>query len=150
MRIVRNTDKSYPCVNCGADDANIVREGSDPRLKCNRCNFMYDASQSKEAQEADAIPDGPPQIKEEPAYIDSSAELIESVPARIAPARAERVVTKVPRTPAYVLISKDRQRAEFTSSKDIDTAILRWKYEDVKFDLFELQPKKVTAKVDIQ
>lgn len=149
---ISNTDKTYPCVQCGSESANIVREGVDPRMKCTRCNFMYNASDSIAAKEAGEIPNEAaytPPAEPEP---DTNPRRPREEPTRDAanstPSRVREAAT-VPRSPSYVFISKTRDRTEFATKKNVKQIAMRWQYEGVKFDLFELQPKAVSAKVDI-
>lgn len=156
--MIRNTDKEYFCVHCGSDQTTIVRESPDPRLKCLRCNGLFDASQSTAAKEANALPDGINPAAEDPSIPDATSFKRDSASVQGAGVSSGSTTSKsrvveasgrVPRTPNYVLVSKDRTRTEFTTSKDIKRVVLRWQYEDVKFDVFELQAKQVSAKVDI-
>lgn len=154
MRAVmkRNTDKEYPCVNCGSINANIVREGDDPRLKCNECGIMFDGSASLEAKEADAIPDSAPEIAEDN-------------PREVQPRGKERGVQlsndlqplfdankpkKIPRYVDYVFISKDRKQYEFISERDLKKIALKWESEGKKYELYQLTSKKSSVKVDIE
>lgn len=155
--IMRNTDKDYPCTQCGSA-GNIVREGPDPRLKCSSCNFMYDASVSLEAQKAGAIPDGLPEEIREATAVDNPRRANEASDqtrdARGSSGVAAKgvhsaVSVKVPRSPSYCILSKDRKSFEFTTKKDFKQKLLRWIADDRKYDVFELHPKSVAAKIDI-
>lgn len=151
MRAVmkRNTDKEYPCVNCGSINANIVREGDDPRLKCNDCGMMFNASASLEAKEADAIPDSAPQIEEQEPVVNDPE------PRRVQQSDLEALYEsnkpkKIPRYVDYVFISKDRKQYEFISERDLKKTALKWESEGKKYELYELQSKKSSVKIDIE
>lgn len=141
--LMNNTSKRYPCPNCGTP-GNIIREGADPRMKCNnaRCNFMYDGSASLAAVEANAIPDKPIELD------DPIAEPLEpEVPVIRATTTAHS--TKLPRTLSFVVVSKDRIDFEFTTKKGLKRVIFEWETSNRRYEVFELSPKKVSANVDI-
>ena len=144
---MRNTDKEYPCLNCG-QLGNVIREGPTPsetRIKCNSCGFMYNASDSIAAKEQGAIPDGPPDITPEPA-----PEKKPITPyVGLKKAGEPLPIGKIPRTPSFVLVSKDRTKTEFATKKSLRQLVLKWEYESISFDVFELTPKAVSTKVDI-
>lgn len=151
---LQNTSEDLPCTNCGGP-GNVVREANvpeDKKLKCHRCGFMYTAADSNAAKAAGAIPDGEPQLDQrqgegiKPAV--DSADLAGrpvSQNSDVLPSRG-----KITRTPAYVLISKDRMDSEFANSKNVKQVILRWEYEEKKFDIYELTPKQAKTKVELQ
>lgn len=149
--LIRNTDKNYPCVNCGAP-GNIVREGPDPRLKCTQCGFLYDASASKEAEDAGVVPDGPPKLDDTtppltPPLSSETKSIVERVAEKL---ESQASSTKIPRSPSYVFVSKDRSLSEFTTKKNLKVTTLQWETSGRKYDVFELQPKQVSAKVHIE
>lgn len=150
VHTIRNTDKDYPCTNCGSDRTSIVREGSDPRLKCSSCNFMFNASDSKKAKDAGAIPAEAPKIEppqSDPMKVDRGIKIDEKRPI----ARLEPKKDSIPRTPSYVLISKNRKHTEveFATLKTLKGTILKWQSEDKGYDIYELQKKSVQVKVAI-
>lgn len=148
--ITPNTDKDLPCVSCGGP-GNIIREGADPRLKCLRCNFLYNGSDSEAAKEAGNIPDGPPVIPDTtlPKVDRNLREPITDLP-KVSQEIPPSSLAKIPRTPSYVFISKDRTGVEFATKKTLKQIALRWETQGRTFDCFELNPKKVSAKVTIE
>lgn len=137
---MKNTEKELPCVHCGSKDTSIIREGNDPRLKCNRCNGMFDASQSIAAQDAGAIPDKPPELQDpnpEPTV-------------KPKPESTAQAISKIPRSPVYVAITKDRQQAEFCTKRDLKKLILGLEAQGLSYDVFELTARKAEAKVHIE
>lgn len=152
-RIIRNTDKSYPCVHCGSEQSSIIRE--DPkgdqraaRVKCNDCNGTYVAGDSIDAQAAGAIPDGPPNLPPVPEY-DEPMPAPDEVIIEEAPKVQQEVDRKIPRIPSYVFISKDRLTTEFSTKKSFRKTLLKWETSTEKFDVFELTPKSFSIKIDI-
>lgn len=130
---------------CGTS-GNIIREGPDPRIKCNnaRCNFMYDGSVSRAAVEANSIPEKPPEL-DEPTYEEEQPASKASKGEVVHTTRAKRL----PRTLSYVVVTKDRSDFEFTTSKGLKRVIFEWETSNKRYELFELTPKKVSANVDI-
>lgn len=145
MRLMSNTDKVYPCTMCGSE-GNIIREGTNPRLKCNVCNFMYDASDSQAAVEQGTIPDGIPDVVESTAIEEFLSKPVKVFPESIqAPTN-----TKLPRTLHYVIVSRDRTEYEFSNSRDVKKRVLQWSASSKSFEVFELIPKAVSAKIEIE
>lgn len=152
VRMMKNTDKEYPCTNCGSINSNIVREGANPRLKCSDCNFMFNGSDSLAAKEAGAIPDGPPEIQEPfipepPVEAERSSADVPTVNGGTGTGEAS---IKVPRTPSHVFIAKRRDKVEFCTKKDLKRVAVKWQYENIPHDVFELLPKTIRAKVEIE
>lgn len=156
--LTSNTEKTYPCIFCGSKSANIIRESSSlesTRIKCNDCNGVYAASDSKELQEKGQLPDGPPVVQEpvQPASKDGGGRdpVVRDQPSKDAVVSENRPSDRgsVPRTPSFVFISKDRAITEFYTRRDLKKAVLSWEHRGVKYDVFELNPKKISAKVDI-
>lgn len=133
-----NTDKEYPCIFCGSS-GNIIREGANPRIKCNSCNGLYDGQDSLNAKEAGMIPDGLPELKEEP-YNPLDHKLPDVI---------ETNSGNVPKSPSHFFVSKSRNRFEFCTKRDFKKTALKWEQEG-SYDCFELVPKKISAKIDIQ
>lgn len=159
-QFIKNTDRDYKCVRCGSPDVNIIRESADPRLKCLRCNFMFDASQAQGAVEAGALPSEPipddvplsePIRRNTPTEGESKDDQRAQDPLQNGSrARKDKLHKPIPRSPNYVFISKDRSQMEFCTEKNVVTTTLRWKSQDINFDLFELTAKTSTVKVNIQ
>lgn len=154
--VTSNTDKVYPCVMCGSESANIIREGADPRLKCNnsRCNFMYNASDSTAAQEQGTIPDGLPELQAAPdpaanprTVVDK--EVVSQDHPTKGPTEYASEAAKLPRTITHLIIAKDRYGYDFCNKKNLNAKLLSWSAAGKTFDLYELTPKKVSAKIDI-
>lgn len=143
VRPMRNTEKDFPCTRCGAP-GNVIREGANPRLKCVACNFMFDASDSLAAKEAGNVPQSVPEMQ------DNVAELprANAEPKEI----GNRPITspEIPRTPSYVFVSKDRAQHEFCTRRDLTKTALKWQLSDDSYDVFELSPKKINAKISIE
>lgn len=160
-----NTDKDWPCVHCGSQSFNIVREaqgGNPARLKCNVCNGMYDSTDSEAAKEADAIPDpaNPPAVRE-PELVDNAASNPRVATPNPRDAKSdpnpetERVrsvapLSSIPRSPDYVLIAKNRQAVEYVTKKNLKKAILKWEAEEVNYDLYELKATQAAVKVEFE
>lgn len=152
-----NTDKEYPCLHCGTL-GNIVRESEDleqRRVKCNapRCGFTYSAADSLRAKEKGQIPNEP--LVSQPETSDDDQVVPEELPeARPEPNRQEvqkaASTSKAPRTPSFVILSKDRLTSEFCTKKNLRERVIVWTAQEKKFDVFELTPKKVQAKLSIQ
>lgn len=144
--IKRNTDKEYPCVQCGSINANIIREGDDPKLKCNDCNMVYQASVSLDAKEAGAIPEEAPVLQEQappprqPVENKVSSDDVKENAAKL----------KIPRTVDYVFIAKNRREAEFVSSRDFKKVALKWESAGKNYELYQLNQKKSSVKIDIE
>lgn len=145
--VIKNTDKEFPCVNCGSQNVSIVREGTDPRLKCNApgCGFTFNGSDSLDAKAKGSIPDAPPVLQDPspertPDFLGDPNPLIYT----------ETVVKKLPRTLSYVIVSKDRTKHEFCNTKELKKLVLKWETSGKPYEVFELQSKQITARVDIQ
>lgn len=69
---------------------------------------------------------------------------------RVLPAGHQGGSTKLPRTLAFVIVSKDRKRHEFVNKKQLKKAVFQWETRNAPYEVFELTPKAVQAKVDIQ
>lgn len=140
----------YPCVVCGSQGT-IIRNTPNPRVKCGSCGFVYDGSESKEMKDKGQLPDAPPQLQDpNPPTTDPGRE-----PVRERDTESDRpspVVTQsqVPRTPAFVFISRDRTITEFCGRRELKNIALKWQISDRTFDVFELQPRKVSAKVEVE
>lgn len=158
--IISNTDKIYPCVSCGSKSANIIREGSslqETRVKCNACSFMYSAADSKELEEKGGIPDGPPVIQKpvQPASRkrrDASEEVglsstLSDKGVDHEPGSGQKVI---PRTPSFVFLSSNRSMVEFCTKRALKKTVLAWEHKGEKYDVFELAPKIVSAKIEVQ
>ena len=160
MRILKNTDKIFNCVQCGAETSNIVREdpkGTNPRLKCTGCNFLFDAQDAEAAKEAGAIPVSSPEtlakaVDPEVEIHSSSGNKTIAVPEFENHTPSEEMgmftVNKIPRTPTYVFIAKDKSRVEFCTSKEVKKLALKWE-QGGSYDVYELNPKQFDVKVDI-
>lgn len=162
MRIAPNvTPGKYPCIFCGSEDANVIREGADPRLKCNVCNGLYDGSQSTEAKEAGQIPDpnNPPKPSE-PRMLDEAAsnprtapssdrEPVEEAESKLGQDEPQRQAS-IPRTPDFVFITRNRRdsEVEYVTKKDLKKTVLKWESRGVNYDIYSLTPKKAQVKVD--
>lgn len=153
MRIMANTSKDFPCTQCG-NPGNIIRENVSPelrKLKCLTCGFMYTEADSSRAVEAGEIPDEPPTLQPEPVHDQVESPSIRKEVRPNLPTRTEaRVDKKLPRTLSYVVVSKDRSDYTFTTKKGLKQVIFQWETDGKKYEVFELTPKAVTAKVDIQ
>lgn len=150
-RIVSNTDKTFHCIQCGSTATSIVRESPDPRLKCNDCNFLFNGSDSKAAEEAGAIPNGPPKLQESvlPKTPRSESQGKETQPSvNVSENRSTEL--SIPRTPSYVFISKKRDAVEFCNKKDLKRVAVKWQYENIPHDVFELSAKLIRAKIEIE
>lgn len=159
MHIIKNTDKSYPCTNCGSENVSIVREDSqNPRLKCNTCNFMFNGQDSLAAKESGGLKGS----SEEELALAAEPEIytIEEKPETWASVETPRTSTgevsaklytsskAIPRSPAYLFITKDRRTQEIVSQKDFKKTVLRWE-TGAKYDCYQLSPKQVGVKVEI-
>lgn len=167
---IKNTDKSYLCTNCGEGSVSIIRDGTDPRLKCNTCNFVFNGSDSKAAEIAGAIPNGPPKLEDpNPPKTDPARQPIKredyTLPELLDEPKERRIQakpvdhddhsvhvggTRIPRKIDYVLVSKDRKKTEFIQEKDLKKVVLRWESGNQNYELFELQPKKSSVNIDIE
>lgn len=157
MHIIKNTDKSYPCTNCGSENVSIVREDSqNPRLKCNTCNFMFSGQDSIAAKESGGLKGS----SEEDLALASDPEVytIEEKPEAWSPAPrtptgevSAQLYTSpkaIPRSPAYLFIAKDRMSQEIVSLKDFKKTVLKWEQRG-KYDCYQLSAKQVGVKVEI-
>lgn len=132
----------FPCTNCGSAGSEI-RQG---RYKCNECGFLYNAKDSAAAKEAGRIPDGPPQIDGQQGEEELKLKTIEQQKSKHSVFKA----ASSPRSPKFVLLSKDRSRAQFVTQKTLKSELLRWEYEGINYDVFELHPKKISTKIEIE
>lgn len=154
--ITTNTEKTYPCIRCGSKQANIIREASslsETKVKCSdtNCNFVYTAQDSKELEEKGQIPNGPPAIQE--SVQTKEERSADRIPRDSHTPAAEHIsggATGLPRSPAFIFISRDRTRSQLCTKRDLRKQTLAWEHEGVKYDVYELQPRKVSAKIDIQ
>lgn len=157
--IISNTEKVYACIFCGSRSANIVREASSleaTKVKCNQCSAVYTASDSKELEERGGLPDGLPDIPEavhtgdigrrDGVEIDARENDLPVSGDPIAPLKQ----SSLPKTPSFVFISKDRTTTEFCTKRELKRTVLAWTHLGTKFDVYELHPKKISAKIDIQ
>lgn len=160
--LLKNNDREYKCVTCGSDNVSVIREDKeDPRLKCNSCNFLFNASHATAASKAGAIPESSPEslagaqepetIRHDPNSFSSDLAPLEWGASGDDSRRSFQFggnAKTVPKTPAYVFISKDRLLTEFSSRKDVKSAALKWA-QNGPFDAFELVPKKFEVNLDI-
>lgn len=156
-----NTEKVYPCIHCGSESANVVREGDDPRLKCNQCNGMYQASQSLALQQAGELPEPHEPTTEEKLRAEQAAKIAEREPIEKAKdterfeyptsqedsPRVERRVG-IPRSPDFVLVTKDRKDYRFVTKKDLKKVVLEFESREKKYDVYQLTAKQASVKVD--
>lgn len=151
VQMISNTDKEYPCVNCGGTNVSIIREGHNPRLKCNACSFLFDGANSLAAQEADAIPESSPETLEAAFEPDREYAAVIDEPDKPVITNVSQVPHKVPipKLPKYVFISKDRKYFNFVTEKSLKSQALSWEASGRKYDLFELTAKKSVVKLDI-
>lgn len=156
---INQTTDPYPCVNCGADDYTVIRQdASNPRLKCNRCKFTYNGADSLAAEEAGAIPTSSAETlasADEPLREHTSTNELQAAQPRIdvrdeRAAYASPMVQKIPKSPAYVFISKRRDRVEYATEKDVKAVALRWESEGPNYDVFALAPKKFEVTLEIE
>lgn len=158
---INNTDKEYPCTNCGTASGNIVREGTDPKLKCLSCGFLFLVSDSESAKNAGQLPTEP--IRPSTQTLDEST--IAKLQVRANESNVQDSIRqqtsdrsnipttsypKLPRSPSYVFLTKDRRRSEFCSKKYLKSITLRWESEGLRYDVFELVSKKVETKINIE
>lgn len=145
----KNTDK-YECVNCTSDNVSIIRESENPRLKCNSCQFMFNATDFHAAKEAGAI---------KPSSAEALAEADE--PERITYPETGLVrhstephayipltdAVSAPKTPSHLFLSKDRLTYELCTKSSFKKTAIIW--SDRKYDVYELKRIKLNVKVDI-
>lgn len=150
-----NADAEYPCTICGTLGS-VVRDApnlGDKKIKCGdlRCSYVYTAKDSLAAKEAGVIPDGPRVSEESPKidHGDRGEPATQSVTNRSV-ANDSAAGRKAPRTPSFVILSKDRDESEFCTKKNLKERVILWTAQEKKFDVFELTPKKVQAKLSIQ
>lgn len=146
-----NTEKRYLCTNCGSP-GNIIREGSNPRLKCTSCSFMYDASDSISAEEAGLIPEGPPKLQESQYEQQPPNDELQIEKSRVSESTGSETyqhMQDVPRLPSYVFISESGE-TEFTGKREFKKAVLRWEHLGKKYKVYELNQVKVSANISIK
>lgn len=164
-QFIKNTDKSYPCTQCGVDSPSIIREdpkgGSNPRLRCGACGFMYDGKDSLAATEAGAIkPSSEDSLamasEPEESTIESPIQEAQREAAnarRVQPGQThyspfnQVVVDPVPERPAYVFVSKDRKTHEFCTKKDLHPTAIRWSVKP--HNVYELAKLNLNVKVEV-
>lgn len=146
-----NTTQELPCVICGSL-GNIVREAPNPhetRVKCNSCGHTYSKQDSLDAKQAGAIPDAPPENVEKFKPIPTEEVVPPPLPEHSPSKNIDVTGTlSVPRTPAFVFVSKDRKTVQFCTKKDLKKTALQWETLGKRYDMFELQAKKVSAKIE--
>lgn len=155
-----NTSQEYPCLMCGTL-GNIIRESQvdeERRIKCNdtRCSFIYTAKDSIDAKNAGLIPEGKREPTPDP--VEEPVEDRTEAPERDQPiTRSEARVSnetrrseKAPRSPSFVILSKSRLESEFCTRKNLQSRVIHWVAQSKKFDVFELHPRKVEAKLSIE
>lgn len=142
---------NYPCVVCGST-GQIVRRSVDPRVKCTKCGFTYDASESLNMKEKGQIPEARQELQDPnpPSNTDVSRQ-IPTETQRAGDTTSEPTRGRnIPRSPGFVFLSKDRQDYEFCSKRDLEKVALRWQIGNKTYDVFQLSPKKVSAKLSIE
>ena len=160
MKILPSLDKTYSCVQCGVDNNSVIQKdpkGKNHRLKCNSCGFLFNSQDADAAKEAGAIPSSSPETlaaasdPEVEIYAspkESKTSRFPSEPVGPKPKELAVFANKIPRTPSFVFVSKDRSRAEFCNFKEVKKVALKWEQWG-KYDVFELNPKQFDVKVDI-
>lgn len=148
-----NADAEYPCTICGTLGS-VVRDApnlGDKKIKCGdlRCSYVYTAKDSLAAKEAGVIPDGPRPVEGGSVPDVDKPDTSRNIPADQS-VREEVAIRKAPRTPSFVILSKDRDESEFCTKKNLKERVILWTAQEKKFDVFELTPKKVQAKLSIQ
>lgn len=159
VKAMSNTTQNLPCVLCGAS-GNIVREAPNPadcRVKCNspHCGHTFSKQDSLDAQAANAIPENNfdfRDIEESQPPPAPQKEVVPSPPPEHSPSKKSGAMgtLDVPRTPAFVFISKDRSHVEFCTKKDIKKVALQWETTGKSYNLYELHSKQVTAKIEFE
>lgn len=158
-RIVPNTSQIYPCIQCGAENSNIVLENNDPaikKLKCNVCSMVFTAADSITLQQKGQIPDGPPMLDQHPneENLDKRANLTKRMGSdeirRELRALDPEPTFNLPRTLKYLLVTKDRKNHEFSNEKAFNKTVMRWEASGRGYEVYQLTPKKVEAKVVIE
>lgn len=155
-RIVPNTSQIYPCIQCGGENSNIVLENNDPaikKLKCNVCSMVFTAADSITLQQKGQIPSGPPVLEQHPNEEDLQKR--ENLTKRMGSDEIRRELryestVSIPRTLKYLLVSKNRSKHDFCNQKNLNKTIMKWEAADTPYELYQLTPKKVNAKVVIE
>lgn len=155
VHLTSNTEKEYRCIQCGSDSVNIIREGADPRLKCNGCQMLFDGSQAKAAEKAGAIPDKAPEPIQATVPTEAASNPREvpksSEPEKTSKQEQQKSSTpRIPREPAFVFISRDRKEVEFVTEKELVARTLNWQSRNKNYDLYQLNEKKSTVKVTFE
>lgn len=159
VHMFKNTEKSIPCTNCGSEHTSVIREApsaEDKKLKCLRCNFLFTEADSLGAQSAGSIPDGPPELDPQQEITQNWIKEGKKSPEdEVSTGRGpgNNLIGKtipLPRTITHIIISKDRFGYDFCNKRTLKKTILSWEHAGKKYDVFELHPKKVSAKIDIQ
>lgn len=162
MEILKTNNEAYRCIQCGAEEISVIRE--DPkkqnhRLKCGGCGFLFSVENAQNAEKAGAIPASSPESLANAADPETeihtpseqaarSVRTFPSEPQGVKPKEIAVFANKIPRTPTYVFVSKDRTQAEFCNSKEVKKLAMKWEQRG-KYDVFELNPKQFDVKVDI-
>lgn len=151
--IAQNPDTPYQCTVCGNDDVTILRQDpKDPRLKCNACGFVFSGEDSLKAAAAGAIKASSPEALA--AAVEPETETYKPTKAvEIAERNYQTdnkgyVQAKVPRTPKYVFMSKDRKQHSFCTERDFKKTVLVWEAKG-NYDVFELNSKTVEVNLNL-
>ena len=161
MKLLNSTDKSYNCVHCGSGNIQVIRNDSktgNSKLKCSDCNFLFTSEDAESAKKAGAIPASSPEALAKASDPEIEVHKLPTTARTIdvpkfekdlkAPQLLAFTTNKIPRTPTYVFVSKDRTRVEFCNSKEVKKLALKWE-QGGSYDVYELSPKQFDVKVDI-
>lgn len=144
----------YKCVLCKTPSEVIVKGSTleSTKCKCPKCGMMFQAADSvalakssKEPNANDTGTEAPSSAADQESQVRN--EVRHTAAGITNPYEGER--TRLPRTLAYVIVSKDRTRHEFVNKKQLKKAVLQWETREKPYEVFELSPKSVQAKVDI-
>jgi ribosomal protein S27AE len=160
FKAITNTDKDYPCTQCGSSSVSIIREdpaGHNPRLKCGSCGFMFNGADSAAAAEAGEI---------KASSADALANATEPERSVIAEHIKDQVQGRMndiktdinrpypvqgkydfPTRPAYMFIAKDSTQYEAVAKKDFKKAAIKWSV--IPHSCYELKKIALDVKVDV-
>lgn len=149
VHMLKNTDKSYRCTQCGDTDTSIIREGDNPRLKCNNCQFMFSAKDSLAAEEAGVIKPSSPEALAEASEPERE---VRETPPHLQTTEVKNLTyvtnepVKVPAQPAYVFVAKDGSRHEFVTKRDFRKMVIKWQL--TPHTVYKLSKMKVELRIN--
>lgn len=149
----------YPCVQCGSENVKIIRsDAQNPRCRCGSCGFVFNGADSLAAEKAGAIKassaeslasaEEPTSKTYEPGAIEEAEKTMTEYLQTPYATLVEDAGLRIPRTPSFVFLSKDRRRYEFCTKKTLKRTAMKWELTG-PYDVFELAAKKFDLKFDI-